>query len=60
MTPFEVRQKWPRVLRAVEAYVGNYNLAARYIAKARTHEKLYVLIVSEAYARRHSGKRRAG
>ncbi len=61
MTRFELAARWPRVLRMVEEYVGNRNLAVRYVAKAVDQavsgddgSKLYVDIVREAFARRHA------
>lgn len=55
---FEVRRRWPRVIRMVEEYVGNRSLAARYLAKAVQGEALYVEIVFQAFARRHQKRRR--
>lgn len=49
----EPRARWPRLVRAVEEYVGIRPLAARYVLRAGEGQFLYRQIMAEAFRRRH-------
>lgn len=48
--PFRYR----RLVRMVERYVGNRQLAIRYVRYAKSGERPYTRVVREAFDRRHS------